>query len=229
MKAPAPLLPGLTELDVFRRSMQRKMWAVIGVLGLATMFALLIALGAIARPIPVIAFDAQGHPLLFADTATPRLKLERIRVEAFAQAFLEKWSCVDSANVSEDFTASLNMMTPRYRRIVLGDTDELARRKTRSDYNVKSRFATFETKVGDFDPEDAHAKVYVLAWGKMRFVPKVPGPVQGEKAFKFYFSELAIERVPLTKETIHGLLVDYAYTRIFDTEEEMNVYALKRQ
>jgi hypothetical protein len=229
MKAKVQMLPRLTELEDFRRSTNRKIWAVIVLLGVVTIGSLFLALIAFARPIPVVAFDEKGHPLLFADTVTPRVKLENIRVEAFARTFLERWSLVDSGNVADDFTASLNMMTPRYRRIVMNDTDEVERRKKRSSFNMKSRFVSFETKVSAYDADDVNAKVYAVAWGKMRFVPKVEGAVQDEEAFKYYFSELAIQRVPVTKDSIHGLLVDYAYTRLFDTEEDMNVYALKRQ
>jgi hypothetical protein len=121
-------------------------------------------------------------------------------------------------------------MTPRYRRIVLNDTEEVKRRKKRTDFNMKSRFATFETKISAYDPEDQNAKLFLVIFGKMRFVPKAAtGGLEDAEVFKYYFTELALQRVPVTKESIHGLLVDYAYTRLFDKEEDMNVYALKRQ
>src|SRR5689334_17857688 len=116
------LLPELTELDAFRRSVNRKIWAVILCLGFLTSGSLLLALITLARPVPVVAFDRDGHPLLFADTITPSRRMDNIRIEAFAREFLERWACVDSANVADDFTRAVNMMTPRYRKIVLSDT-----------------------------------------------------------------------------------------------------------
>src|SRR5215813_3109954 len=163
MKAKTQMLPPLTELEDFRRSTNRKIWAVIAILGVVTMGSLFLALIAFARPIPVVAFDEKGHPLLFADTVTPRVKLENIRVEAFARTFLERWSLIDSGNVADDFTASVNMMTPRYRRIVLGDADELERRKKRTSFNMKSRFLSLETKISSFDAEDVNGKVFLVA------------------------------------------------------------------
>ena len=223
------LLPRLTELEEFRRGVNRKIWAVIGLLGVVTLGSLFLALIAFARPIPVVAFDEKGHPLLFSDTVTPRVKLENIRVEAFAREFLEKWVLIDSANVTDDFTAAVNMMTPRYRRIVLGDAAELERRNKRTSMNLKSRFVAFEPKISPYDAEDVNGKVFLVVSGKMRFTPKVEGELEGEEAFKYFMTELAIERAPVTKESIHGLLVDYERTHLFDTEEEMNVYALKKE
>jgi hypothetical protein len=223
------LLPQFTELELFRRSTNRKIWAVIGLLGTVAIGAMFLALLAFARPIPVVAFDKEGHALLFQDTVSPRIKMENVRVEAFAKEFLEKWALVDSANVADLFTAALNMMTPRYRRIVVSDSDEVERRKKRSTLNMKSRFVSFETKISPYASEDVNARIYLVASGKMRFSPQIAGQNEGEEAFKYFFAELALDRVPVTKESIHGLLVDYVYTRLFDTEEAMNVYALKRQ
>ena len=71
----------------------------------------LLALLSIIRPIPVLAFDQRGRPILFEDTFTPRLQLSNVRVEYFADQFLDKFVGIDSANITDDFSAALNMMT----------------------------------------------------------------------------------------------------------------------
>src|SRR5688572_8447380 len=112
---PNALLPPRLELEAFRRSVNRKLWSAIGILALIAGGCVFLALLAVIRPIPVLAFDARGRPILFEDTVTPRLQLSNMRIEYFAQEFLEKFVGIDSANVTDDFSAALNMMTPRLR------------------------------------------------------------------------------------------------------------------
>src|SRR5262252_7638752 len=118
---PNALLPPRLELEAFRRSVNRKHWFAIGALGVVALGCLVLALLAIIRPMPVLAFDARGRPILFEDTVTPRLELSKVRIEYFAEHFLEKFVGIDSGSISEDFTESLNMMTPRLRRIVIDE------------------------------------------------------------------------------------------------------------
>src|SRR5688572_10393619 len=137
---PNALLPPRLELEAFRRSVNRKLWFAIGFLGMVALGCVLLALLAIIRPIPVLAFDAKGRPLLFEDTVKPRLQLSDLRIEYFAEQFLEKFVGIDSANISDDFSAALNMMTPRLRRIVIGEGKEFERKRKHQDSNLKSRF-----------------------------------------------------------------------------------------
>src|SRR5688572_31940087 len=101
---PNALLPPRLELEAFRRSVNRKLWFAVGSLGLVALGCVMLALLAIIRPIPVLAFDARGRPILFEDTVTPRLELSNMRIEYFAEVFLEKFVGIDSANVTEDFS-----------------------------------------------------------------------------------------------------------------------------
>ena len=228
MRSPA-IVPPLTEIAEFRRSVNRKIWIVIGLLGVVTLGSLALALLTFVRPIPVVIFDGQGRPMLFSDTVTPRLQLDRTRIEYFSQTFLETWVGVDSGHVAEDLTDALNMMTPTLREIVLTEGTEAERRKQLAQYNLKTVFADVELRISDFDPEDLTGKIYVIGTGALGFRPKL-GPLEaGEGPItKYFMTELVLQRVPITRLSIHGLLVDYVDTRFFATADDLKVEKLKR-
>src|SRR5687768_6396884 len=150
---PNELLPPRIELEAFRRSVNRKLWFAIGCLGLVALGCILLALLAIIRPMPVLAFDSRGRPILFEDTVTPRLQLSNLRIEYFTGLFLEKFVGIDSTNVTEDFSAALNMMTPRLRKIVMQEGKELERKRKNQDANLRSRFEEVQVRIAPYDSE----------------------------------------------------------------------------
>ena len=79
---------GHLELDVFRRSVDRRLWLGMGMLALVALGALCVALALAVRPLPVIAFDTTGRPIVFQDTRTPALAMDELRVKAFVRDFL---------------------------------------------------------------------------------------------------------------------------------------------
>src|SRR5688572_21394573 len=224
---PNALLPPRLELEAFRRSVNRKLWFAIGFLGMVALGCVLLALLAIIRPIPVLAFDAKGRPLLFEDTVKPRLQLSDLRIEYFAEQFLEKFVGIDSANVSDDFSAALNMMTPRLRRIVIDEGKELERKRKHQDANLKTRFEEVEFKIGPYDAERPEERIHLIAFGRMVFGPKLGGLGEGEPISQYVFAQLVLVRVPISKLAIHGLEVDFVHSRVFDSESELEAFAAR--
>lgn len=229
MKATDAVWPELTELEAFRRSVNRKLWAGMGGLTAVAIMALGVALVAFARPIPVVVLDGEGRPVLFEDTVTPRLRMENVRVEAFSEAFLERFACVDSLDVAEDFSKALNMMTPRWRRVVLGEPKEAERRAKYKELNLKSRIQKLDLKIAPYNPDDSSAVIYVVATGVLRFTPKmgVLADSPDHQMDQYVYAELALQRVPVARESIHGLLVDYVHVRYFDSAEALEVEVLR--
>lgn len=217
------------ELEEFQRRVRRFQWAALGACAVIACLALVVALFAVAKPIPVVAFDAAGRPILFKDTVTPRLKLEQVRVEAFARDFLERFVGIDSTNLDRDLAKALNMMTPRLQEIVLHDADEMQRRAQYQDANVRSRFVKLQTKTSPYDPDDGSVRVYVIAWGEIAYEPR-EGLVDGSELHRrWFFSQIALQRVAVTEQSIHGVKVDYVNTRFFADEEQLRMFSLKRQ
>jgi hypothetical protein len=224
----ASLLPEVTELEEFRRSVNRKLWVAIGGLVLVAVFALALVLITMARPIPVVAFDQEGRALLFKDTVTPRVHLENTRIDYFAKDFLGHFMCVDSLDVSEEFAAALNGMTPRLRKIVLADEHEAARRAQLKSGNLKSRIVELKTKIGAYDPDQADGRVHMIAWGKLHYSPRLGG--ESEMGVDhYYYAQLVLQRVPVSAVSIHGLLVDFAQVKFFDQPAALEAHLLKQE
>ena len=223
------VVPRFYELESFRRSMGRRLWFGMGILGLVSLCSLFLALAAIAKPIPVVVFDSQGRPVLFEDTVTPRQKLEDVRVEFFVEEFVRHYVGVDSAAVTDDLNASLAMMTPTFRQVVAADEAELARRKQYEGQNIRSLITDWKVRIGAYRPEETTGKVHVLVTGKMLFAPRF-GELEGNgEVSRFFMSQIVIQRVPVTKISIHGLLVDFCHTRFFDSQQDLEAFALQRK
>lgn len=226
---PNALLPPRLELEVFRRSVNRKLWVAIAVLGIVAVGSLGLTVVAIIRPMPVLAFDARGRPILFEDTVTPRLQLSDMRIEYFTEQFLEKFVGIDSTNVKEDFSASLNMMTPRLRKIVIAEGTELERKKKHQNSNLKTKFEEVQMRIGEYDPNEVNGRVHLIAYGRVVFGPKLGGLGEDEEPVEqYFFTQLVLVRVPVTKLSIHGLEVDYVHTKFFSSKAEMDAYAAAR-
>lgn len=226
---PNVLLPPRLELEVFRRSVNRKLWAGIGILGVVAVGCLGLTALALIRPMPVLAFDARGRPILFEDTVTPRLQLSDMRIEYFTEQFLEKFVGIDSSNVTEDFSASLNMMTPRLRKVVVAEGTELERKRKHQGSNLKSTFEEVSIRIGEYDPAATGSRIHLIAHGTMTFGPKLGALAEEDQPVEqFFFTQLVLVRVPITKLSIHGLEVDFVHTRFFDTKAELEAYASSR-
>jgi hypothetical protein len=220
----------LVELEIFRRRLHRQVWFGMGGLVVVSVAALGVALVAFARPIPVVVFDGAGRPVLFEDTATPRLRMEQVRVEWFARHFLEAFSAVDSTAVEENITRAVNLMSPTLRRIFLADEKEMARRRKHAELNLKGRFEGLTFQVADFDAEDAGAKIYLVATGRMVFRPKLgemrdeEPPSSSTTTRNWCCSGCPSPETPPTasRSTSFG-------RGFFDTSEDLEVYVLKEQ
>lgn len=227
----AEILPRMLEIERFRRSVNRKIWVMIGGLLVLTFLSLLMAFVAFARPVPVVVFDGQGRPILFEDTVAPRVRLDDVRIEYFVENFLERWAAVDSRSVEDDFAKAINMMTPRLRRIVMRDEAELGRRRRYTELNLKGTPKDVEVRIAPYDPEDVHGRVYAVMTGQMVLTPAT-GELVGSKDHEYLqwlYSELTLARVPVSKESIHGLLVEDVMTKYFESKEDFDVFALKRK
>lgn len=214
------------ELEEFKRSVNRKLWFMVGGLFLVTILSLLGMMLQITRPLPVVMIDAQGKPVLFEDSVSPQLEMSNIRVEYFMEEFLSDFILVDSSNVSDGLTQALNGMTPRLREVVVADGKEAQRRANYQDKNVRSRFEKIEMQVAEYEPQEREGRIHAIAHGSIVYEPRVG---VGENLRQFFYSQLVLDRVPVRKNSIHGLLADFVNTKMFDNEEDMRLYVLKRE
>ena len=223
--------PRYYEIEAFRRSVNRKLWLVMGFLGTTTLASLFLAFVAFARPLPVVAFDKRGRAILFEDTVSPRYTLSDVRIEYFTREFVRRWVGIDSVNVDEDTQGALNVMTPEFRKVVMADRREMSRRAGYKGKNVRSLFSDWRIRIGKYDPADKEGKVYVLASGKMTFVPRfgeVTGTDGPSEVTRHFLTQLVLRRVPVTRVSVDGLQVGYSHTRFFTDRDQLEAYMLER-
>ena len=220
-------MPRYFEIEELRRAGSRKLWAAIGVLSSTTVLSLLVTLALVVKPSPVIAFDATGRPIIFTDTYTPALEMTRVRAEWFTRFFLSKYITIDSTRLDEDLTGALNLMTPDLRDIVMLDGKEIERRTKYQGANVRSSLPDFDLRIGEFEPQGKDP-IYVYGWGRHVFEP-IFGGTEQDKAQRFLFVKMQLDRYPVAKNIPHGLLVHYIDWKSFDSEADLNVELLKLQ
>ena len=222
------IVPRYYEMETFRRSVNRKLWFGMTALVVVAVLSLGLALIAFARPVPVVVFDSEGKPILFEDTATPRRELSDIRIEYFAKEFIRTYVGVDSASITEDLKKALEMMTPVFRKALTENQKELAERGKYRGRNIRSLMSEWKVRIGKYNPEDMAGKIYLLVSGKMFFEPRF-GELDGEgEVSRWFLVQLVLQRVPVTKISIHGMLTDYCHTRLFDTKESLEAHLAEK-
>ena len=229
--------PAFLQRAQFERSVNRKLWAGGGLCGAVALGSLALAFLALARPTPVIAFDAKSRPIVFEDTVTPRLKLTHDRVEGFVEVFLSKLSLVDSHDLEEDLKEATDLMSERLRKVFLADSKEIERRGRVEQLNLKARFEQLDIHVADFDPDDLNARLYVAAYGAVVLSPKVHGFVDEaaveQEDVQYYYAQVVVDRVRLGRmspsSNPFGLQVDHVKTWWFDSAEDLEVHRLKER
>ncbi len=215
------------EIEALRRAGSRKMWVVIGLFGLTTAASLVIAIVAVIRPIPVVAFDKDGRAIVFTDTVSPALEMSKARVDWFVQHFLSKYIAIDSTRLDDDLTEALNLMTPELRDLVMADGSDIKRRKKYEGQNVRSSLQDLQVRIGDFDPK-GRSPIYVVGWGKHVYEP-IFGGTDKDKATRWLFFKMQLARYAVTRLSPHGLLVHYIDWQSYDSEPELTAQLLKVQ
>jgi len=221
------IIPRYYEVETFRRSTNRKIW--FGMIGLVVvaMTSIFLALVALARPIPVVVFDNEGQPTLFTDTRLPRQTLTDVRIEYFCRDFIKKWVGVDSAAINEYLEESLKMMTPRRREIIINDEAGLTKRNGYHEKNIKTFFPEWKVRIGRYDPQDLSGIIHVLVNGRVTFEPRFGEMESGDSpVYRWFQSQLVLQRVPVSLVAIHGLQVDFEQTKFFDSEDDLNAYIM---
>jgi hypothetical protein len=222
-------LPPFLELEAFRRSVNRKLWFGMGSLAAVAIAATTGGFLTLLRPIPVVMLDGRGRPVLFEDTITPRLQMEEARVEYFGQHFLRHFMGLNGAHREDDLATAWNLMTPDLRRVAMHDAK--TQKPTTAGWMapVRTEFEPLSMRVGRYDPEDTEAEIPVVAFGKL-----VPQDTPNEGAPSalnqpYFFVRLVLQRVPVTKVTLFGLLVAYAEPKYFESQEALEVFVLRSQ
>ena len=217
------------ELEDFRRAVNRKLWLGMGALSVAAIGALCVALALAVKPTPVVVFDSEGQPVVFEDTVTPALSMSELRVKAFARRFLKVFVAMDAQRMNEELAAATTMMTPRFRRIFVADDDAVQRRAQFRSLNLRARLGALTFRIAPFAEDDPTGRIHLWAWGPIVFRP-ASGPMNDEHSHtQHVLVQLTLQRAPVSETTIHGLFVDFASTKMFETQSQLEAELVRVQ
>ena len=188
-----------------------------------TLCALLFAWSLAVKPTPVIAFDKDGRRMVFSAAETLEIATNEVRIHRFLTDFIGKFDGV-SPNIDEDLREAYNMLTPKFRQILLDKSVHNEKIDTWKNKNFETKFKLTKLKItgGGFS---VGSSVTVEGLGETVFGNAVDYSGENEKKTTLvWFSALLIV-VPVSLElSPDGLLVDFYAGKSFEDFRELRAY-----
>ncbi len=190
---------------------------------LITLSALLFAWSVSMKPAPVIAFDKEGRRLVFYGSETLETSTNLVRIHRFITDFIGKFDGV-SPNIDEDLKEAYNMLTPKFRQILLDKSVHKEKIETWKNKNFETKFRLTKLKVVK-GALDVGSTLTVEGLGEMTFGNAVDySGENGKKKTLVWFSALLFV-VPVSLElSPDGLLVDFYTGKSFEDFRELRAY-----
>lgn len=185
--------------------------------------ALLFAWSAAMRPTPVIAFDKDGKRIVFHGPETLETSTNLVRVHRFISDFIGKFDGV-SPNIDEDLKEAYNMLTPKFRQILLDKSVHKEKIDTWKNKNFETKFSLTKLKVvkGSFS---VGSSLTVEGLGEMTFGNAVDYSGENEKRKSLVWFSALLLVVPVSLElSPDGLLVDFYTGKSFEDFRELRAY-----
>ena len=188
-----------------------------------TLCALFFAWSLAVKPTPVIAFDKDGRRMVFSEAETLETATNEVRIHRFLTDFINKFDGI-SPNIDEDLRDAYNMLTPKFRQILLDKSVHNEKIDTWKNKNFETKFKITKLKIvkGSFL---AGSSVTVEGLGETTFGNAVDYSGESEKKTTLvWFSALLIV-VPVSLElSPDGLLVDFYAGKSFEDFRELRAY-----
>ncbi len=211
------------DIDKLRRETNIKIIILILVLGTITIFSIFAVILMAIKPTPVIAFDKQGKSILFTDTAQQGTTEPRIRY--FLGMFINNYEGV-SPRIDEDLAEAYNMLIPKFREILLLKGAHKEKIETWKGKNIETVFSIDKLQIkGDMI---MGSKIGIIGTGKFLFRPVIISGNNSSETFERYvYFKAQIMVMPITEQTIHGLLIEFYQGKSFETKDDMKAYLLE--
>lgn len=195
---------------------------------LITLFALGIAFVTSMKPTPVVAFDAEGKRVVFTETDTVQNETSRVRVYRFLTDFINKYEGV-SPNIEDDLTQAYNMLTPKFRQILLDKAVHREKIETWKNKNFETQFIIKNLKIlkGSFE----HGSSLSLEGiGEMTFKNVINYSGENEQRKDFvYFSALLIVTPVSFELSPDGLFVEFYHGKSLGDFRSLRAYLLENK
>lgn len=185
--------------------------------------ALVFAFSVTMKPTPVIAFDKEGKRVVFLENETLEIETNKVRIHRFLTDFIEKFDGV-SPNVDEDLKDAYNMLTPKFRQILLDKSVHESKIETWKNKNFETKFKITKLKVvkGSFK---IGSSVTVEGLGEMSFGNAVDYSGENEKKVNLMWFSAFLLVLPVSLEVApDGLLVDFYTGKNFTDYRNLRAY-----
>lgn len=211
------------DIDNLRRSTNMKFYIITVILFLITIVSLLSNFFQSIKPTPVIAFDKQGRSLVFSDTS--QQGTSEVRIRYFLTKFINKYEGV-SPRIDEDLADAYNMMIPKFREILLLKEAHKDKVESWKGKNIETQFSIERLNIKG-DMAIGH-KIAVIGTGKFIFRPVVVTTGASSETFErqiYFTTQLMV--MPVSMQTVDGLLVEFFSGSTFDDPDKLRAYLLE--
>jgi len=190
---------------------------------LVAVFAILFAWSVTMKPAPVIAFDKEGKRTVFYGSETVESSTNLVRVRRFISDFIGKFDGV-SPNIDEDLKEAYNMLTPKFRQILLDKSVHNEKIDMWKNKNFKTQFSLTKLKVVK-GALNVGSSLTVEGLGEMTFGNAVDYSGENEKKKTLVWFTALLLVVPVSLElSSDGLLVDFYAGKSFEDFRELRAY-----
>lgn len=204
------------------------MTAAVVCMFLVTVFSLLFAFAVSMKPTPVIAFDKEGKKVAFSGDETLTKEVSIVRITRFMTEFIQDFEGV-SPDIEVDLTKAYNMLSPKFRQILLDRSVHREKIETWKNKNFKTDFTLTKLKIlkGSFSPGGV---LTIEGIGEMAFRNAVDYSNEGILKKDFvYFSALLIVTPVSFEISPDGLLIDFYKGSNLQDQRSLRAYLLENK
>lgn len=180
------------------------------------------------KPTPVIAFDKEGRRAVFSGDETVRNEPTVVRITKFMTDFINKFEGI-SPNIEEELTDAYNVLTPKFRQILLDKSVHKEKIETWKNKNFETRFRLRKLKIlkGSFL---AGSTLTVEGIGEMSFKNVIDYSNEGiQRTDHIYFSALLLVTPVSFEISQDGLLVDFFKGTTLGDFRSLRAYLLENK
>ena len=216
--------------DVERINKRLNLFMILTVLCMffITLASLVLAVAVSMKPTPVIAFDKEGRRLAFSGDETIQNETSVVRITRFMSDFIKNFEGV-SPNIEEDLTEAYNMLTPKFRQILLDKSIHKEKIETWKNKNFETKFRLLKLKIlkGSLT---AGSVLTVEGIGEMSFKNVIDYANEGiQRKDYVYFSALLIVTPVSFEISKDGLLVDFYKGSTLGDFRSLRAYLLENR
>lgn len=216
------------DMEKIRKTYAFFMAAALIMMFIIATFSIILAFSVTMKPTPVIAFDKDGKKAVFSSDDTVESETSKVRIHRFMTDFVNKFEGV-SPNIEEYLKDAYNMLTPKFRQILLDKAVHKEKIEAWKNKNFETKFNIINLKIlkGSLNHGSS---LTVEGVGEMVFKNVIDYSGEGEKRKDFvYFSALLIVTPVSFELSPDGLFVEFYQGKSLGDFRSLRAYLLENK